>query len=116
MLKTESMPEMKIFAFVLVATMFEAAGDAVIRISLNHGSTAYRVIFYIVGSVLLALYGTSLNLAPVEFAEVTGLYIALLVVMFQIANFVFFRTAPTGGVLAGGSLVIAGGLLMYFFK
>jgi small multidrug resistance family-3 protein len=110
------MHDMRVFAFVLAATTFEAAGDAVIRISLNHGSTAYRIIFFTVGSALLSLYGTSLNLAPVEFAEVTGLYIAMLVVMFQIANFIFFRTAPTGGVLAGGSLVIVGGLLMYFLK
>ena len=72
--------------------------------------------FFALGSVLLALYGTSLNLAPVDFAGVTGLYIATLVVSFQVANFLFFHTSPTPPVTAGSSLIVAGGLIIYFWK
>lgn len=64
---------MKVFLFVLAATIFEASGDAVIRFSLQTSSLAERILFFALGSVLLALYGTSLNLAPVDFAGVTGL-------------------------------------------
>ena len=74
------------------------------------------VLLFLSGSALLALYGTSLNLAPVDFAAVTGIYIASLVVAFQAANYLFFRTAPTTAVLAGGSLIVAGGLVIYFWK
>jgi small multidrug resistance family-3 protein len=106
---------MKIFAFVLAATMFEAAGDAVIRLSLHGSSRFVRIALFFAGSALLALYGTSLNLAPVEFAAVTGLYLATLVVAFQVSNYLFFSAVPTPPVLLGGTLVIAGGLVIYFF-
>ena len=106
---------MKIFAFVIAATIFEASGDAAIRLSLHSSaSLPLRIGLFSAGSALLALYGTSLNLAPVDFAAVTGLYLATLVVAFQTANYVFFHTVPTPPVLGGVVLVIAGGLVIYF--
>jgi small multidrug resistance family-3 protein len=105
---------MKVFAFVLAATIFEASGDAVIRLSLHGDSLPVRIGLFTVGSVLLALYGTSLNLAPVDFAAVTGLYLATLVVAFQAANYALFHNVPTLPVLGGCVLVVAGGLVIYF--
>jgi small multidrug resistance family-3 protein len=105
---------MKILAFVLAATIFEAFGDAVIRLSLHGASLRARIGLFIAGSALLTLYGTSLNLAPVDFAAVTGLYLATLVVAFQAANYVFFHAVPTLPVLGGCVLVISGGLVIYF--
>jgi small multidrug resistance family-3 protein len=107
---------MKVFAFVLAATIFEASGDAVIRLSLHSHSLAARLILFLAGSVLLTLYGTSLNLAPVHFAAVTGLYIASLIVAFQAANYLFFQTVPTPSVIVGSSLVAIGGLVIYFWN
>lgn len=105
---------MKIFLFVLVATVCEAAGDAIVRVALhqNSNSVPTRLGLYVVGALLLALYGTSLNLAPVEFAQVTGFYVAMLFIMFQISNYVFFRTLPTAPVAVGGGLIVAGGLIV----
>ncbi len=107
---------MKIFLFVLAATVLEACGDAVVRIALHHSSLPSRIGLFLLGSALLTAYGTSLNLAPVEFASVTGLYVATLFVVFQITNFVFFHTAPTLPVALGGLLIVAGGLVVYFAK
>ena len=106
---------MKVFLFVLAATFFESLGDAVIRIALHAGMGA-RIGFFLLGSALLTLYGTSLNLAPVEFAAVTGLYVAVLFVMFQIINFAVFRTLPTPGVIVGGGLIVTGGLIVSFWN
>lgn len=103
---------MRVFLFVLAATVFEASGDAIVRIALHHPSLPARIGFFLAGSVLLALYGTSLNLAPVEFASVTGMYIATLFVVFQIANFIFFHALPTRSVYAGGALIVTGGLIV----
>jgi len=103
---------MKIFLFVLMATVLEATGDAILRIALQHDSGAVRIGLYVCGGVLLTLYGTSLNLAPVEFAQVTGIYIATLFVVFQITNYLFFRVAPTMPVAIGGVLIVAGGLIV----
>ena len=77
---------MKVFLFVLVATIFEASGDSIVRIALHHASLPARVGLFLMGAILIALYGTSLNLAPVDFASVTGMYVATLFVVFQIAN------------------------------
>src|ERR1700693_1019244 len=95
---------MKVLAFVLVATTFEAVGDAVMRIALHtHYALAGRISLFALASVLLALYGLFLNLAPVEFATVTGIYLASLFIAFQIVNYLFFRHTPSSGVLLGGT-------------
>jgi hypothetical protein len=106
---------MKVFLFVLLATVLESFGDSVIRMAIyNSYTTPMRLAIYLGGAVLLAAYGTSLNFAPVEFASVVGLYVALLFIMFQVTNFLFFRALPTTAVWLGGSLVVAGGLIVYF--
>jgi hypothetical protein len=107
---------MKVFLFVLMATVFEALGDAIIRMAIGASRTPVRVGFFVLGSALLSLYGTSLNLAPVEFATVTGLYIAMLFVVFQLTNVVLFHTMPTLPVMVGGVLIISGGLTVYLWK
>src|SRR6185295_7185920 len=50
-----------------------------------------------------------LNLVPVEFSNVTGIYVATLFVVFQITDFVFFGVYPTPAVLVGGAFIVAGG-------
>jgi small multidrug resistance family-3 protein len=107
---------MKVFLFVLAATVLEAAGDAIVRIALHHQSLSARIGLFLLGYILLALYGTSLNLAPVEFAAVTGMYVATLFVVFQIVNFLFFGVRPTPSVLVGGALIVVGGLTVALWR
>lgn len=104
--------------FLIVATVLEVSGDATVRIALqNHaGITAIRVGLFTFGALLLFGYGTFLNLAPLEFREVVGLYIATLFITWQVINFAFFRTLPTPPIIAGGSLIVAGGALVSFWK
>ncbi|WP_263409755.1 hypothetical protein [Terriglobus tenax] len=107
---------MKVFLFVLAATVFEAVGDAVIRIAVHTGNMRARVMFFLLGSLLLTAYGTCLNIAPVEFATVVGLYIALLFIVFQITNYLFFDVAPTIPVLLGGVLILSGSAIVYLWR
>jgi len=107
---------MKIFLFVLAATVLEASGDAIVRIALHHPSLPVRIALFLTGFALLALYGTSLNMAPIEFASVTGLYVAILFVVFQITNYIFFRVVPTPPVWVGGALILSGGLIVSLWK
>ena len=65
--------------------------------------------------MLLFGYGLFLNLAPLEFRQVVGLYIATLFVVWQIVNFAFFRTLPTLPILVGGALIVTGGCLVTFW-
>jgi hypothetical protein len=107
---------MRVFLFVLAATVLEATGDAIVRIALHHQSLWARVGLFLLGYLLLALYGTSLNLAPVEFAAVTGIYVATLFVVFQIVNFLFFGALPTLAVLVGGAFIVVGGLTVALWR
>jgi small multidrug resistance family-3 protein len=109
----QSMPSVLL---LLIATLLEVSGDAVVRTALyNHAGPA-RVGLFAVGATLLLGYGTFLNLAPLEFGQVVGLYIATLFVVWQVINFVAFREVPTIPVILGGSLIIAGGVLITFWK
>jgi len=102
--------------FLLAATILEVSGDAVLRTAIyNHAGPA-RVGLFFTGAALLLGYGTLLNLAPLEFGQVVGLYLATLFVVWQLVNFVAFRTLPTLPILLGGSLVIAGGAIITFWK
>lgn len=108
---------MKILAFVVIATIFEAVGDAVMRIALQTSPTLpARVALFGLASVLLAMYGLLLNLAPIEFAAVTGVYLASLFIMFQVVNYLFFGNLPSSGVLVGGAFIVAGSAIVYFSK
>jgi hypothetical protein len=98
---------MKVLAFIVAATIFEAVGDAVMP---------WRPALFASATVLLALYGAFLNLAPVEFAEATGIYIGSLFLMFQLVNYLFFRHVPSAGTLLGGTLIVAGAAIVYFWK
>jgi hypothetical protein len=103
-------------AFLLIATILEVGGDAVIRSGLyNHGGLM-RLGLFLLGALLLFGYGSFLNLAPFEFGQVVGLYIATLFVVWQIINFVAFRVVPTPPILLGGVLIIAGGVIVSFWK
>ena len=105
-------------ALLIVATVLEVSGDATVRLAL-HGKAAalpVRLGLYALGAALLFGYGTFLNRAPLEFRDVVGLYIATLFVVWQIVNFIFFRTLPTLPTLAGGALIVAGGLIVSFWR
>jgi hypothetical protein len=102
--------------FLLIATILEVCGDAIIRKSIYEHTGIARIGLALIGAVLLFGYGFFLNLAPVEFGKVVGLYIATLFVVWQIINYITFRTVPTLPVIVGGILVIAGGLIITFWK
>jgi drug/metabolite transporter (DMT)-like permease len=107
---------LKVFAFVALATIVEASGDAIIRISLHSNGWPARLWLFAIGTVLLAAYGTFLNLAPVDFATVTGVYVALLFISFQISNYIFFKAVPQPATLVGGAFIICGGAIIYFSR
>lgn len=107
---------MKVLAFIIAATIFEAVGDAVMRIALHYHVMPGRMALFAVATVLLAMYGASLNLAPVEFAEATGIYIACLFVAFQVVNYLFFRQKPSPAMLLGGAFIVIGAVIISVWK
>ncbi|MEY4966147.1 MAG: hypothetical protein RL274_1730 [Pseudomonadota bacterium] len=101
---------------LLLAAILEAGGDAVIRKSLLAHPGAARVALFVGGAGLLAAYGTLLNLAPLEFGQVVGLYIATLFVVWQVITYFAFGTLPSLPMLVGGAMIVAGGLIVSFWR
>jgi hypothetical protein len=106
----------RIFAFLIIATTLEAFGDAIVRLGINEAAWEPRCALFLAGAFLLFGYGFSLNLAPIEFSRVVGLYIATLFVVWQIVNLIVFRTVPDLPILLGGALIIAGGFIVTFWR
>ena len=70
--------------FMIVATILEVSGDAIIRKCIYNYTGAARALLFVLGAILLLGYGILLNLAPVEFSKIVGLYIATLFLVWQI--------------------------------
>jgi small multidrug resistance family-3 protein len=102
---------------LVIATTLEASGDAVLRMGLyNNYGGALRVLLFLAAAALLFGYGLFLNLAPLEFSRVVGLYIATLFVVWQAINFFAFHTLPNLPILVGGAFIIAGGVITTFWR
>jgi len=101
---------------MLMATTLEVSGDAIVRMAIYNHAGLIRLALFLIGAALLLGYGTFLNLAPLQFGRVVGIYIATLFVIWQVVNFIAFRSLPTLPVLVGGAFVIAGGAIITFWK
>ena len=114
----QTLGTLQVLGLLVAATVMEVSGDAIVRIALhNHaGVTGIRIGLFAVGTALLLGYGTFLNLAPLEFRDVVGLYIATLFVVWQIVNFLFFGTLPNLPVAVGGALIVTGGAIVSFWR
>jgi len=101
---------------LLLATVLEVSGDAVVRLAIYNNVGVIRIVLLLAGAALLLGYGSFLNIAPVDFGRIVGLYIATLFVVWQIINFLVFRSLPGLPVWVGGALVITGGTLITFWR
>jgi hypothetical protein len=108
--------DIRIFLFLILATTLETFGDAIVRIGIGRAAWLPRSGLFLAGAILLFGYGLSLNLAPIEFNRVVGLYIATLFIVWQIVNLIVFRTLPDLPILLGGALIVSGGLIVTFWN
>jgi hypothetical protein len=73
-------------------------------------------LLFIAGAILLFGYGLSVNLAPVDFGRVVGLYVAILFIMWQVINFIVFQVTPVAPVIVGGLLIVVGGAVVTLWR
>jgi drug/metabolite transporter superfamily protein YnfA len=104
------------FLILLGAAMLEAGGDAIVRRGLRGDAFWSRLGLILIGGVVLTLYGIVVNLPPWDFGRLLGVYVTLFFVVAQIINRVVFGIAPSTPILLGGTLIVAGGLLMTFWR
>jgi small multidrug resistance family-3 protein len=104
-----------VWAFLIAATTLESGGDALVRTGLFSRTGIARLGVLGLGAAMLFGYGVMLNLAPQPFERVVGLYIATLFVVWQVIGFIAFGATPSPPILVGGTLIVAGGLIVSFW-
>jgi len=66
--------------------------------------------------VVLSLYGWTVNSPPWDFGKLLGLYVVFFFVIAQLISWIVFKQAPSTMVLLGGTLIIAGGVIISLAK
>ncbi|MDE8344852.1 MAG: hypothetical protein POH28_01570 [Acidocella sp.] len=98
-----------------LAAFLESGGDALVRKGLGAGGVP-RGLWFVAGAVTLFVYGVVVNLPGWDFGRLLGVYVALFFVAAQIIAYFAFGQAPTPPIMAGGGLIVAGGLVMTFWR
>ncbi len=104
------------FAFLTVAAILEAFGDSCFQAALYRSAGWASAGAAISGAVVLVAYGITVNLPRWDFGRLIGVYVAVFFVSAQVINRVRFGHAPTPPIYVGGALMVAGGLVMTFWR
>ncbi len=95
---------------LIVSALLEVGGDAGMRKGLEGQKPGF-----VVGGVLLLVYGLCVNLSKLDFSKLMGIYIAIFFVVSQALAIVVFKEKLTPPTLLGGALIIAGGCVITFW-
>ena len=104
------------YLLLLVAAALEAGGDALVRIGLHSTAIGSRAAFFAAGAVVLFAYGVAVNAPPWDFGRLLGVYVTLFFLVAQAINLLVFGVRPALPIYVGGSLIIAGGLLITLWR
>jgi len=104
------------YAVLSLAALLEVSGDACFQSGLYRSEGAARGIWFVAGAVVLASYGFFVNLPQWDFGKLLGVYVALFFIIAQIVAKVRFGQTPTLPILTGGALIVAGGVVITFWK
>ncbi|HXJ37668.1 MAG TPA: hypothetical protein VNH18_00245 [Bryobacteraceae bacterium] len=109
------MNRLAVFALLAVCALLEAGGDALIRKGML-ASAGQRVGLYASGALVLFLYGWLVNRPPWSFGSLLGVYVALFFVIAQILAITVFGEKLTTPILAGGALIVTGGVVITVWR
>jgi len=101
---------------LLAAAALEAGGDAVIRAGLHTNATWPRNLMFAAAAVMLFAYGWTVNAPPWDFGRLLGLYVVFFFVIAQLLSWLIFKQTPSAAILIGGTLIIAGGIVISLAK
>jgi small multidrug resistance family-3 protein len=103
-------------AVLTLAAFLEAWGDSFFQVGFYRSSGLGRVLALLAGAAVLASYGSVVNVPRWDFGKLLGAYVVLFFLMAQLLNKVRFGQSPTAPIYAGGALIVAGGLIVAFWK
>lgn len=99
---------MRVLPVLILAALLEVGGDALLRWGMRGGAIAG----YILGAAALIAYGLVVNLPKWDFGRLMGVYIAMFFLVSQAIAVVVFRDKLKMATLAGGALIVAGGMIL----
>jgi len=100
---------------LLLAAFLEAYGDSSFQAGLYRSSGAKKVIAFLVGAACLAAYGLVVNTPRWDFGKLLGIYVVFFFLVAQGINWARFGQSLTLPVALGGSLIVAGGVIIAAF-
>jgi len=103
-------------AVLFAASLLEASGDALIRGGLHRANFAGRILLFIAGAAVLFAYGYLVNAPPWDFGRLLGLYVVFFFITAQLISWIVFGQPPSRAVLAGGALIMSGGLVIALWQ
>ena len=95
-----------------LAAFLEAYGDSSFQTALYRSSGMSRTIAFLTGAASLAAYGLVVNTPRWDFGKLLGVYVVLFFLLAQIVARIRFGQTPTLPVVLGGSLIVAGGVII----
>lgn len=101
---------------LLIAAVLEAGGDALVRVGLQSTAFTKRFEFILLGGFVLMSYGIVVNLPTWDFGRLLGIYVTLFFLVAQLINYFGFGQKPSVPILVGGTLIIAGGLIISLWR
>ena len=104
------------FVLLAIAAFLEVFGDACFQSAMYQSAGSKRAVWFVAGTLVLVFYSLFVNTPKWDFGKLLGVYVALFFLMAQIVNKLRFGHAPTAPIYAGGSLIVAGGMVMAFWK
>lgn len=103
-------------AVLAMAALLEAGGDSFFQAGFYRSAGSRRAIEIIAGAAMLACYGAAVNTPRWDFGRLLGIYVVFFFLFAQIINRVRFGRSPSLPVLAGGALIVAGGVVMALWR
>ena len=95
-----------------LAAFLEAYGDSSFQTALYRSSGMSRAIAILGGIASLTAYGLVVNAARWDFGKLLGAYVVVFFLLAQIFAQVRFGQTPTLPIYLGGTLIVAGGLII----
>jgi small multidrug resistance family-3 protein len=105
-----------VYLLLIVAATLEVFGDAFFQSAVHRSSGLSRWIFMAGGAATLSTYGLVVNLPGWNFGKLLGVYVVFFFVIAQTVARVRFHQPISPPVLVGGFLIVAGGLIISFWK